>query len=94
MKNLIQSLEYLAPFNHRVSHRAAAHLVAREYVKAHPIPGPDECDAELTALYAAESTDNAPAQLAPASMSFIRPEDVTPEMRYAFLFGPRWNSRR
>lgn len=55
MKNLVHSLSYLAPFNHRISHRAASHLLARAYVLEHPISSPDDCDAELSALYASEA---------------------------------------
>jgi hypothetical protein len=50
VKNLIQSLEYLAPFTHRVSHRAAASLLAKEYIRENPISEPDTADAEMREL--------------------------------------------
>lgn len=55
MKNLVQSLATLIPCQNRVSFRAAAHLVAAEYVKANPIPSPADCDAEMDALELAYS---------------------------------------
>jgi hypothetical protein len=43
----LQSLQTLLTLPHNVhTARAASHLVAREFVKANPIPSPAECDAE------------------------------------------------
>ena len=53
MQNYIQSLATLLTLPHNVhTARAACHLVAREYVKANPLPTVAECDAEMVELQA------------------------------------------